>query len=245
MVEPVRLKVAFGENYAVSGMTFAWTRIYVNIKNITYTKKVQLHYKGFDGLWRDFNLPFVGHYGNFDVFGSSSSSTPPCNEFVVRYVVSNMEFWDDNSFENYKIGAYSGCAGGNVMLKKAVARTGFQGGGGFTFQTSWLEGEIYVFNKSYHKRVVIHYTTDNWFTFSDVEASYAGQEKGLADYVKGVEIWKFKTPELNYNPASDIFRFAVYYEILDPGMFYHTIFWDNNFEQDYELSKVDGTKIGD
>src|SRR5215204_2517466 len=34
--EPVRLKIAYGQSYAVSDMTFGWTTIDVNVKNIAY-----------------------------------------------------------------------------------------------------------------------------------------------------------------------------------------------------------------
>ena len=34
--EPVRLKVAYGQAYAVSGMTFDWTTIDVKVKNIAF-----------------------------------------------------------------------------------------------------------------------------------------------------------------------------------------------------------------
>ena len=38
-----------------------------------------------------------------------------------------------------------------------------------------------------------------------------GRSMAFASVVQGVEIWKFKTPTLNYNPASDHFQFALYY----------------------------------
>ena len=54
-----------------------------------------------------------------------------------------------------------------------------------------------------------------------------------------MEVWKFKTPELNLNNASDTFRFAVFHRIPGSG----TTFWDNNFSQDYTLSKANGTNL--
>jgi len=50
-----------------------------------------------------------------------------------------------------------------------------------------------------------------------------------------VEIWKFKTPELNLDSSQPDFVFAVFYENQNTGQ----RFWDNNFEQDYRLSKND------
>jgi hypothetical protein len=53
--------------------------------------------------------------------------------------------------------------------------------------------------------------------------------------VSQVEIWKFKTPELNLDQSTANFRFAVFYNNVDSGQW----FWDNNFGQDYSLSKTD------
>jgi len=71
--EPVRLKVTFGQVYAVSGMTFDWTTVDVNVKNIAFQKSVVMHYKDpAAGTWKDFPLTFSGHYGNYDVFSGTS-----------------------------------------------------------------------------------------------------------------------------------------------------------------------------
>jgi hypothetical protein len=40
---------------------------------------------------------------------------------------------------------------------------------------------------------------------------------------------------LNLDQSSPVFRFAIFYNNLDTGEF----FWDNNFGQDYTLSKSD------
>ena len=72
--EPVRLKVAYGQVYAVSGMTFAWTTLYVNVKNIAFQKSVVMHYKDqVGGSWKDFPLTHSGYYGNYDVFSGANA----------------------------------------------------------------------------------------------------------------------------------------------------------------------------
>jgi hypothetical protein len=72
--EPVRLKIAYGQVYAVSGMTFDWTTIDVNVKNIAFQKSVAMHYKEpSTGNWKEFPLTFSGHYGNYDVFSGANA----------------------------------------------------------------------------------------------------------------------------------------------------------------------------
>ena len=176
-MKPIRVKVGFGEFYAVSGMTFAWTHLYVHVPHNAFTPAVSLHYHKMGDVWADSPLPFVKNFGSFDVFGGDN--TPSTDEFVIKYAVNGTEFWENNEWKNYRIGTYAGLTGGNITLKRACARRGIEAGGGMTFETSWLEGDIYVSNLSYHKRVVIRYTADNWQTCADVEAHYAGQEHGV------------------------------------------------------------------
>jgi hypothetical protein len=239
--EPVRLKVAYGQVYAVSGMTFDWTTIDVNVKNIAFQKSVVMHYKDpAVGTWKDFPLTFSGHYGNYDVF--SGTNAPTTQEFVIKYGVPGEERWDNNGGTNYKIGAFVGAVGGNAMLKKATSHIGHEAGGGFTFTTSWFDGEIYVQNLSFNKRVGVHYTADDGANWHDADGSYAGKVQAVANVVDSVEVWKFKTSTLNLvNPGQ--FRFAVYYELKDPGPNLGKQFWDNNFSQDYFVGKAEGTTI--
>ena len=69
------------------------------------------------------------------------------------------------------------------------------------------------------------------YTGPATEGTYAGSN--------GAEVWKFKTPELNFNNASLDFAFAIYYNRLDTGEW----FWDDNFSQNYKLSKMEGSTI--
>ena len=136
--EPVRLKVAYGQAYAVSGMTFDWTTIDVKVKNIAFQKSVAMHYKDpAAGTWKDFPLTFSGHYGNYDVFNGANA--PTTQEFVIKYAVPGEEHWDNNGGTNYHIATFAGVVGGNVMLKKATSHIGHESGGGFTFTTSWFD----------------------------------------------------------------------------------------------------------
>jgi hypothetical protein len=123
--------------------------------------------------------------------------------------------------------------GGNVTLNKAIARRGSQAGGGFVFTTSWVEGEIFVKNLSFKKRVGIRLSTNGWTSFQDTNASFNGSV-AVAEGLSQVEIWNFKTPELNLDESRPDFKFAVFYNNLDTGEW----FWDNNFGQDYTLSKT-------
>ncbi len=233
--------MAYGQNYTVYSTPHIWTTLQVKVKNIAYQKSVVLHYKVADGTWKDYPLPFIAHYNNYDLFGDGNA--PETSEFSIKYATPGQEHWDNNNGTNYKIGTAVGVVGGNVMLKQATAHIGSGGGGGYTYTTSWIEGDIYVQNLSYNKRVGVHYTPDNGKSWFDTEATYGGKEKASPVDIDQVEIWRFKTPMLNSDSSSESFQLAVFYEIKEPGPDFGKKYWDNNFGQNYFLNKADGTKI--
>src|SRR4030095_311246 len=116
-------------------------------------------------------------------------------------------FWDNNDNADYAVAP--NVVGGHVTLRRAAARRGMQGGGGFTFVTSWVEGEIWVNNLSFNKRVGIRLSANNWGTFGDTLAAYSGKVP-LYTGLSHVERWTFKTPELNLDTSTPDFVFAVF-----------------------------------
>jgi hypothetical protein len=119
-------------------------------------------------------------------------------------------------------------------LNTASARRGIEAGGGFVFTTSWVEGEIYVKNLSFNKKVGIRLTTNGWGMSRDTDASFSGPVS-VAEGLSQVERWTFKTPEFNLDTSTPDFQFAIYHNNEDTGQW----FWDNNFDQNYTLSKDD------
>jgi hypothetical protein len=239
MNQMVRLKYATRQEFAVGGIPggVAYTYVRVKVKNIAFAKDVQVHYNS-PGGWQDISLPWLANCGDYDLFGRNEGFVT--GEFVLRCTQAGVTDWDNNGGANYRLENFQNVAGGNAVLNKATARQGLEGGGGFVVQTSWFEGEIYVNNLSFGKRVGVRYTADNWLHWSDVDATYAGPvAEGTYSTSAGAELWKFKTPELNLNNASPVFEFVVYYNRLDTGAW----FWDNNFSQNYKLSKVEGANI--
>lgn len=241
---PVRLKVAYGETYAVSGMTFSWTTIQVKVQNIDYQKQVTMHYRApGSSTWQDAPLAFVGHYGNYDVFGGNGS-TPVAEEFAIRYNVPGHEFWDNNDTANYHIATFSGVVGGNVMLNEARAVVYVETGAGFAIPVSRIQGSIYVQNRSYHKIVGVRWSRDGGTTWQNTNASYGGKVMAVASQVPEVEIWNFQTPTLTIVDSATPYRFAVFYEERnDDDTATVATYWDNNFTQDYFLAKINDTTI--
>lgn len=235
-IDAVRLKYLESDSFAPGGGigTVNNTTVSAKVKNIAFAKAVTLHYEDPSGTWREKPLSWQANFGGYDLFSGSDGGFVT-TQFVVSYSVNGNTFWDNNGGSNYHVSEVRpNTVGGNVVLNKAVARRGTEAGGGFVFTTSWVEGEILVNNLSFNKHVGIRLSTNDWATFADTNAVFSGTES-VAEGISGVEIWKFKTPELNLDASIPHFRFAVFFDDLDAGM----RFWDNNFGQDYILSKND------
>jgi hypothetical protein len=237
MVKLVRLKYGESETFSPGGgfTGVQLTKASVKVANIAFHKDVALHYQQQDGSWTEQGLIWQDHFGDYDLFGGNFNDRIT-TQFVIRYSVNGETFWDNNNFANYHVnsGFPNVVAERTVVLNRATARRGTQAGGGFVVTTSWTEGEIYVQNLSFNKRVGIRLTADNWATSHDTEALFISAVP-VATGISEVEVWKFKTPEFNLDQSTPHFRFAVYYNNLDTGEW----FWDNNFGRDYSLSKED------
>jgi hypothetical protein len=234
--QPIRLKYAESDNFSPGGGFTGVnnTQMTAKVQNLAFAKDVALHYVQADGTWVERALAWQKNFGPYDLFGRSDN-TVVITQFVLRCSVAGQTFWDNNDGINYHVdGIRPNTVGGNVMLNRATARRGSQAGGGFVFTTSWVEGEIFVKNLSFNKRVGIRLSTNGWTSFHDTNASFNGNVP-VATGLSQVEIWKFKTPELNLDESRPDFKFAVFYNNLDTG----AGFWDNNFGQDYTLSKTD------
>jgi hypothetical protein len=234
----VRLKyaesVTFSPGGGVTGVMDS--HFDVKVKNIAVEKDIAIRYAQPNGVFTEkaMTFPPQNHFGDYDVF-TLTDDTFSTTQFVVRYTVAGQTFWDNNQGADYRIDdVHPNTVGGNVVLNKAVAHRGSEAGGGFVFTTSRVDGEILVKNLSFNKRVGIRLSPNNWGTFEDTIATFSGPVS-VAVGVSEVEVWKFITAELNLDQSSPVFRFAIFNNNLDTGEF----FWDNNFGQDYTLSKND------
>jgi Carbohydrate/starch-binding module (family 21) len=142
--------------------------------------------------------------------------------------------------QDYRFVTNLAIVGAHVVLNKAVSKQGIQAGGGFVFTTSWLEGEILVNNLSFVKNVGVRLSADGGISWNDTLGFFAGSHDADNIFIgPGADVWRFKTPELNLVSNPGEFRFAVFYRNGATGEW----FWDNNFGQDYKISKADGATI--
>ena len=234
---PVRLKLAQKESDSGGGFEVTFAPISVKVQNLTFAKDVAIRYTPDNLTWKDHPLSWTGPtFGDYDLF--TSTINEEVEQFVIRYSANSQIFWDNNNGQNYDFRSDLVFVGGKVVLYKATAHQGTQAGGGFTITTSWLEGEILVDNFGFSKNVGIVITVDGGVSWTTVQGNLA-QSTADGKFSESGRVWTFKTPELNLNPASDKFLFAVFHHDLASGK----EFWDNNFGQNYQISKANGDTL--
>lgn len=237
---PVELKYLASESFAPGGGVpgVRSTMVVAKVNNLAFAKDVELVYTQGDGSWSAAPLTFLKTFGDHDVFQRNDNAILVA-QCALRYSSNGQTFWDNNAGVNYSVDEVRpNTVGGNVVLNRATARRGSEAGGGFTFTTSWVEGEIWVKNLSFNKRVGIRLSANGWATFDDTLATFSGTvatNQGISQ----VEIWKFKTAELNLDTSTPDFAFAVFYVDEDNG----AAFWDDNGGQNFRLSKNDGAGV--
>ncbi|GFO55853.1 hypothetical protein GMSM_28600 [Geomonas sp. Red276] len=232
----IRLKYVESDTFSPGGGITGVnnTIVAAKVENLAFAKDVALHYQQQDGTWSEAPLSWQKNFNDYDDFILNDDQFY-ISRFALRYSVDGETFWDNNGGADYRIDEiHPNTVGGNVVLNLATAHRGTEAGGGFVFTTSWVDGEIYLNNLSFNKKVGIRLTADDWGTFEDTFAGFAGIVP-VAEGVSEVEVWKFKTPELNLDESTPDFKFAIFYVDLDSG----ETFWDNNFGRNYTLSKAD------
>ncbi len=239
-IEVVRLKygqsVSFSPGGGITGVEDS--HFEVKVKNVAFEKDVAIRFALSDGVFTEKAMSFQDHFGDYELYSLSDNGFVT-NQFVVRYTVAGQTFFDNNGGSDYRVdGSRPNTCGGNVDLNKAIAHKGSEAGGGLVFTTSRVEGEILVKNLSFNKQVGIRLTANDWATFQDTLATFSGTVS-LPEGASQVEVWKFLTPEFNLDLSSPVSRFAIFYFNLDTG----ESFWDNNFGQNYTISKDDLSTI--
>jgi|SRR3954447_4255564 hypothetical protein len=204
---------------------YSGLNVWVKVKNIAHVKDVQMRYRGqFSSIWKDARLTWKDAYGSYDLFALEPAldfGSTPFVEFAIEYAAGGETSWDNNYFANYSLSPYASAltTGINVMLSSA--NLVFGGTPGSSYVTG-IQGEIFVNNLSYEKKVGIRHSSDGWISYLDIDGIYNRSLGG------SLESWIFGR---DTSPSGfDRGEFAVYYLNRETGRYY----WDNNFGQNYD-----------
>ncbi|WP_304944439.1 carbohydrate-binding protein [Vallitalea guaymasensis] len=216
--------------YANTGqMTGYYASGYIYVKNLNVNKNVIIHYT-YDGYnWYDQSASYYKTLSDGSEvwsFTTSYESYTPAHQytyncrFAIKYEVIGDTYWDNNNGNDYFLQCSSTSFNSPYALSKSVVmldRTGRS--------YNSIYGSIFLKNLAYDKVVKVRYTTDNWQSYHDVDASYN------CNLGNNVEVWLFNTiNDGSTIPWSCGGEYAVSYTVN--GITY----WDNNFGDNYSFS---------
>ncbi|MDG5813699.1 carbohydrate-binding protein [Chitinispirillales bacterium ANBcel5] len=162
-----------------------------------------------------------------DCFGKWAESLPenkekwitscdkPFSQFVIKYDVNGMEYWDNNDSNNYMVSQHSEQL--NVITGQQFPVVM----GEANFKDSKLKIFAAIQNRGKQKSVGLLYTTDQWKHHHTIK----GKHSWTMD--SGIEVWLFEQ-ELD---APGV-EFALFCKVGEEE------FWDNNFGRNYTVSHL-------
>jgi hypothetical protein len=201
----------------------------VKVKNIAYQKHITVYSEMDSGNWveicaLEYKESIPGGYELWTALLSTYTNTWG-DEFVIRFLADDVEYWDNNNGQNY---TYSGATG--PMF--AEPYTILQENG--TINGNWLNIGVDLRNIAYEKSVNIIYTTNNWATTNVQSAyytsSYTYGYSGISSpNAYGIERWRASI-DIGYDSGETV-EYVISYDVN--GQTY----WDNNWGRNYSITR--------
>lgn len=206
--QPVQLKNAYTWFYGDE--TSAWnTSGEIDVQKLGTDKQVTIHYTSDGTNWYDLSATYVKDDPSnpgYEIWKFNHDYNK-LETFTIKYTVNGTTYWDNNNGSNYTFtdGTASSILGQDAVKYYTAAENGYTG------------YKIYAKNLGYTKSVGVRYTTDNWATYTDVNATFAKSQDGNVDV--------FNLPSIPVRA-----QFAVYYTVNG------TTYWDNNDGANYQIT---------
>lgn len=211
-----------------------YTHFEAVVANLGYAKSVAAHTKLANGSWVDIPLSYnraadsgrevwstdVVDFGGASRFGNSV-------QFALSYTVNGKTYWDNNNNANYNIVTNGGVILNGVNVYALNPTT--------TFNAGYYFGAVTLNNIGFAKTVKVVYTTDNWATVQNANASFDSKFWAVDNVyltnpnAYNFEEWSFVLP-LAANATQ--LQYAISYTVNG------TTYWDNNFGQNYRATLI-------
>lgn len=205
------------------------------VKNLAYTKVVQLHYSVNGGAWLNLaaafgkSLPSNQEEWNFSVSLTTIPATQAIQalniRFAVKYQVNGQTYWDNNAGKDYFVTVGNGNSL-NKLYDTAILGKDFPVS---LYASYWdmavpsnrlWQNVVQIRNFGTNQSVKIRYTLDNWATWTDAPMAK------MYDFTFGSgSYWSFQT----CIPRACVVSYAVCLTV--DGVEY----WDNNYGANYHL----------
>ncbi|MCX7920795.1 MAG: CBM21 domain-containing protein [Clostridia bacterium] len=230
--EPVKLYNAKLETIYSNGVLVGYySSGKIAIQNLGATKTVTVRYAYSDGVWKDVAAKYVKTTSDgYELWSFETPKVYPsfhyynfnCT-FAVKYTVNGTTYWDNNNNSNYYVSVSNvpGTVNTPYALAKSIVLQAAAGKAQTPGTTTYsVNGSIVLKNLAYSKVVKVRYSTDNWATYKEVNATYG------FTYSNNLESWSFAIN--NLSPTATV-KYCISYTVN--GVTY----WDNNFGANYTL----------
>jgi len=182
------------------------------VQDLAYQKQVSIWAQVGAG-WKDIAAHYVQSLpGNLELWIAPANNNE--SEFVAKYTVSDMTYWDNNGGRNYKFpqvaDEFAALAGESYKVVLGNA----------TLTTPTLHVDVGVQNIAYDKVVGILFTMDNWATVQTAYGTYRSTMKS------GLEVWEVLA---TVGSATEV-KFTIFYRVAENE------YWDNNFWRNYRVT---------
>ncbi|MBT2290113.1 hypothetical protein J7E73_13350 [Paenibacillus albidus] len=200
----------------------------IDVANLGPVKNVTVHYTTDNTKWYDTSASYVGsadvnrekwHFG-ISRTDSSIDHLELKNlsfiKFAIKYEVNNQTYWDNNGGANYYNEVNHTFPLSSVILGSPNVLNANS-----TLSNGEFSGNIYVKNLNPAKTVKVLYTTDDWATTHEGDATFNGSVNNF----DSVERWSYS---FNVPGATNV-KYTISY--TTGGQTY----WDNNYGHNYEV----------
>lgn len=201
----------------------------IDVANLGPVKNVTVHYTTDNTTWYDTSASYVGptdashekwHFGIFTNDSTTAGHAELKNlnfiKFAIKYEVNDQTYWDNNGSANYYNEVNHSYPVESIILGAPNVLNANS-----TLNNGTFSGSVYVKNLNPTKIVKIRYTTDNWATTHEGDATYIGQVNNF----NSAELWSYSFDVPN---ATNV-KYAISY--TTGGQTY----WDNNYSHNYEV----------
>ena len=215
MADPVELRLATSNSFPSGTGSYDYRGEFrVVVQNIDYTKQVSILARSeFSTDWQDYPASYVESVPeNREIWQLTTGIQ--LLEFVVKYTVRGVTYWDNNGGGNY----HQPIATDDFSVLLGRAYQIVLGTASFSDATH-IQVFLGVKNLAYDKIVGIVFTTDNWAT---TQTAYGYYNRTMPS---GTEVWSVDATV----GTADQVEFAVFYQVQGQ------VYWDNNFWRNYRL----------
>jgi hypothetical protein len=212
-------------------------RFQVEVRNMSFAKKVNIRHKMTDSTWKDFPLNYlVSTSDNTEIWAAditfSNYNNPPsaffADQFVAWFESNGVQYWDNNNGQNYSMQDLEG-----TMLRSdfnVAVDTYFS-----AFNSSGFYVDVDVRNIAYSKQVSVVYTTDGWVTSHTTSLNFVPYfTVGAAQVISSPNKWGMERWLTNISLPSNVTKieYAVKYKVNG------TDYWDNNFGHNFVVFRT-------